>query len=179
MALQSVDQMVKDMLPYLNNVSFTPVIERNRIVVVYLMQSQTGKNDVEVEAESNYTGIQNILFSKMTVYEMIKSKSIQTLGGDGTTGSSGGSKILKRAKADVTEAEFVVVKSADGSLIQMSVTDYMTLLVTEVCALARSLSYTVYYCTCEADIIPPFIIGCDYPPAPKTIGDILTGLPIG
>lgn len=179
MAIHSVREMVHDRLPYTSPVSYDAVIERTRIKMVYLMQSQTGKSDADVEPEANYKPLENILFADMVSYQLVKSKAILTMAGDGSS-SSGGAKIVKKAKADVTEAEFIVTKAEDGSLIQISTKDFLADLLAEICATGHALGYQVPWCNCPADVIPAFIIGEDYPSRDCTIMDnILDGDPIG
>jgi hypothetical protein len=177
MAIPTVREMVTDRLPYLTPGSNDVQVERMRIKMVYLMQSQTGKSDADVEPEANYKAIENILFADMVSYQLVKTKAIQTMAGDGSA-AGGGAKILKRAKADVTEAEFIVTKAEDGSLIQMSTTTFLADLLKEICSTGNSIGYTVPWCTCEPDIIPAFIVGEDFP-KDYCPPDIFNGNPIG
>lgn len=179
MALSSVKEMVKDRLPFTNNVSFDAVIERVRIQMCYIMQNQTQKSDLEVEAEANYRGVENIMFSLMVAYQLVKSKAVQTMGGDGSSTSSGGAKILKKAKADVTEAEFIISKAEDGSLIQIPAEKFLMDLLNEMCTFARSLNYIIPWCNMPLDVIPAFIVGADFPCEPRTIDQVLDGDPVG
>lgn len=178
MAIASVKQMVNDRLPYTTPTAFDVVIERTRVQMTYLLQEQTEKSNADVEAEANYTALQNMLFAAMVSFQMVKSKVMLTMAGDGTTGPQ--NKILKKAKADVVEAEFMTVKSADGSLIQMETTKFLEILLQEVCSLSGQLNYYLAWCGQELDVIPAFIVGDDYPPQTIDWDEALFGgQPIG
>lgn len=161
MAISTVNQMVKDRAPFLNNATFDQLIERRRLEVVYIMQKQSGKLDADVELESNYTPLQNILFSAMIAWYQVKSKVLQNMGGDGLTGAVGGAKILKKAKADVTEVEYMI---ADKAILAMDTDEFLKELQKEICDLSRSLGWINPICQILIDIIPAFIIGNDFPP---------------
>jgi len=157
--------MVKDRLPYLSDPSNDPIIERQRVMICYLIQSETGKSDAaDVETESNYTAYQNMLIAAMVCYQLLKNKIVLNMAGDGTSGSSGGgSKVLKRAKADVVEAEFQIIKASDGSSFLMASDAFMADLLLEICGMARKLSYSIPWCVCDDPVIPAFVKGSDFP----------------
>lgn len=178
MAIASVKVMVNDRLPYTTPGSFDLVIERTRVQMCYLMQSQTGKPDADVEAEANYKALENMLFAAMVAYQLVKSKVIQNMAGDGTTGGTA-AKTLKKGKADVTEAEFVVVKASDGALIQMETSKFLEDLLLEICTWGRSMGYAVPWCSLPMDQIPPFIVGDDFPSCLPNPMDVLFNGPIG
>lgn len=162
MAIGTVNQMVKDRAPFLNNTTFDALIERKRIEVAYIMQKQSGKLDADVELESNYTALQNILFAAMIVWYQVKSKVLQNMGGDGVTGAVGGAKVLKKVKADVTEAEWMI---ADKAILSMDTDEYLKELQKEICDVSKVLGWINPICVVFIDIIPAFIIGADFPPA--------------
>lgn len=178
MAIASVKIMVNDRLPYTAPNSFDVVIERTRVQMTYLMQSQTGKSDGDVEPEASYRALENILFAAMVSYQLVKSKVILNMAGDGTTAGTA-AKTLKRAKADVTEAEFIVVKSEDGALIQMRTDLFLEQMLMEICTLGRTLNYNVPWCSLPMDQIPAFIVGEDYPTTLPDPMEILFNGPIG
>ena len=177
MAIATVLVMVHQRLPFTEPAANDTIIESIRVQMTYLMQNQTLKIDAEVEAELNYKPLQNMLFAAMTSYQMVKNKVILTMAGNGTT-ITGGAKILNKAKADVTEASFEVTKAIDGALLQMSTEDFLNKLLMEICAMAQTLGYNCPWCIPITNVIPPFIIGEDYPPV-LDCPDYLNGLPIG
>lgn len=164
-------------MPFTEPSTNDTLIERMRVKMTYLMQNQTGKADNQVEPEANYKPLENILFADMVCYQLVKTKAIQNMAGNGTT--AGGTKILKRAKADVTEAEFVITKAEDGSLIQIDTTTFLKDLLAEICAEAQVLNYNVPWCTCPPDVIPAFIVGEDYPAPLPDSDTIFNEQPIG
>lgn len=180
MAIASVKTMVNDRLPYTTPGTFDQVIERTRIQMCYLMQNQTLKADGDVEPEANYKALENMLFAAMTSFQLVKSKVIMNMAGDGVSAGTA-AKTLKKAKADVTEAEFVVVKADDGALIQMPTEKFLSNLLFEICTMGRTLNYSVPWCSIKLDQIPPFIMADDYPDdCPDDIVDrLLNGTPIG
>lgn len=176
MAIASVHDMVNERLPYTANVSYDDQIEATRIQMCYLMQNQTEKDDSEVEIEADYKPLENILFSMMVSYQMIQSKILQTMAGDGTLAGTA-AKTLKRAKADVVEAEFIIVKAEDGALIQMKMSDYLPMLLNEICATARVLNYACPWCRLLMDKIPAFIVSEE--PPQRLLPPWIEGFPFG
>lgn len=173
MAISSVAQMVRDRLPYLvDNVDNNALIERMRVQQTYLMQNSSGKSDVDVELEASYRAIENMLFSMMVTYQLIYTKAMLTMAGNGT--SAGAPKILKKAKADVMETEWVVTKASDGTLVQIATSEFLADLLKEICGISHMIGWANPLCPLVADVIPPFIIGADYPPRCSRI-DIFNG----
>ncbi len=178
MAIASVLTMVHQRLPFTSDASNDATIDSIRIQMCYLMQSQTLKDNASVELEASYSPLENMLFAAMTCYQMVLNKTMLNIAGNGTTGSTGGAKILTKAKADVTEAEFTISKAIDGALLQMPTSEYLAALLAEICAMGRNLNYNVIWCNCPLDIIPAFIVTCDYPPSINHHRDIYDGNPI-
>lgn len=182
MAIPSVKQMVLNRLPYLvDNGGTTTLIDQFRIEATYFLQNQFKKEDADVENEATYKPLQNMLFADMITYWLIERKVIQTQAGDGTSAGTA-AKTLKRAKADVTEVEFVTIKAADGALITMTTVDFMASLLRDICSKAKVLGIYHPFCVRPEDynVIPAFIKGCDYPPkVSNSIDKLLDGKPIG
>lgn len=183
MAIPSVKQMVLNRLPYLTDITATTtLIEQFRIEATYFLQNQFKVSDADVETEATYKALQNMLFADMVTYWLVERKVIQTQAGDGTSEGSA-AKTLKRAKADVTEVEFVTIKAADGALISMTTVDFMSALLRDICSKAKVLGIYHPFCTTTDDynIIPAFRKGCDFPPRfpRKGLNSIFDGTPIG
>jgi hypothetical protein len=179
MAIASVLQMVHDRLPFTAPIANDDVIERTRIQMTYLMQPQTEKSDSGVETESNYTPLQNMLFAAMVAYQLVKSQTMLILAGNGTT-STGGAKIITKAKADVVEADFEIPKAIDGAMLGMATNDWLSLLLDEICKMGWSLGYRVPWCDIMQDVIPPFIVtGCQPLPPLCCYGQNIFDTPTG
>lgn len=174
MAISSVLEMVHQRLPFTSPSANDTIIESIRVQMCYLMQGQTEKSDADVEPEANYKPLENMLFAAMVCYQMIRNKVILTMAGDGVSGSAA-AKTLKKAVADVTEAEFTVVKATDGALLQMSTDVFLENLLNEICAMAQTLDYNCPWCVQPLDVTPAFIVGEDFPPTPADITEIYNG----
>lgn len=179
MAIQSVNQMVKNRLTFLTGTSDV-IIEQFRVEACYLLQEESEKADVDVETEAGYVPVFNMMFADMIAYWMIARKAIETMAGNGTT-TTGGAKVIKKAKADVVEAEFMIVKASDGALIQIDTTQLMVNFLEGVCskALVLDIFNPLCYDPKLYDTIPAFIKGGDYPTGTIDNTDILDGSPIG
>ena len=159
MALKPILDLVKNRLPFLS--ASDDVLVNDFITeTYYYLQSYLAKPDADVETEASYTGLQRMLIADMTAYDLVKRKAIQTTGG--TAGAAPETKILKRAKADVTEAEFVVTTARDGSLIQISTTDFLATLKEAICHKASALLLTLPLCAQDAAGDEPAGIGFIY-----------------
>lgn len=188
MAHESVERMVKDRVPYLDvaedhadSANIKLLIDRQRVMTTYILQSASGKSDADVFVESSYTPLQNILFAAMVAYYLVKNKIITNLAGT-ASGSAGGPRVIKRVKADVVETEFMQVKSTDGTILTMETDKYLSELQKEICQLSGAIGWANPLCGKRIhDIIPPFAVGADYPPYPPDpySGDIWKGEVIG
>lgn len=174
MAIASVKVMVNDRLPFTAPSANDVIIERFRVQMTYLMQSQSLKDDLTVEVEAGYSALQNILFASMVCYEMISKEIMLTVAGNGTTAGTA-AKTLKTAKADVVETEFQIVKASDGALLQMSSDLFLAKLLREICSMAQSIGWNCPFCSYPITIDTPFIVGEDFPPIPADIDAIFNG----
>ena len=145
MALGEVLALVKEKLPYADDSSFDTVIQSEKLQQYYYLQVYKGLEDSEVETDSNWTGLWRLLVVNLVCYQMIRTKAIQTTGGSfGDTNPD--TRKLKKAKADVVEAEFVYIKASDGSLIQMSAEDAMNKFKETICSYAKTLKINLSLC---------------------------------
>lgn len=182
MPIASVNQMVRNRLQFL--AAGDPVdatIDQFRLEAEYMLQTQSV--DVitgDIELEASYPPLWNIMFAAMVAYWMIQRKAIETIAGV-AGGAGGGAKILKRAKADVTEAEFQIVKASDGSLIQIDTNDLLKQFQKEACDIAFSMNVANPICDLSKFYnIPAFVKGCNYPEYRYgNIDRLLDGTPIG
>lgn len=158
MAIASINEMVHQRLSCLNNTTDNTLIDSITIQQFYFMQGQTLKTDADVETESNYKPLEKILFAALVSYNMLKKRIMENMAGSGGSSTVTPGKIVKKAKADVVEAEFEIPKASDGIFLNMNATQVLAELVKEIC----STAYMLHYCIpeiCEeypADVIPPF-----------------------
>jgi len=79
------------------------------------------------------------------------------------TGATG-NKILKRAKADVTEAEFMIPKASDGALLNMSTSEICKKLLKEICSISELLKIEHPLCNLGTsdEVYVPFKFSCGF-----------------
>lgn len=174
MAIRAITDIVKSKLPFLV-VADDPTIESYRIEMCYFLQGQTGKEDIDVEAEANYKALENMLFADMVSYNMGKDQVAKVTGG--VAGAAPTSKILKKAKADVVETEFTIVKSSDGANWSIPTDVWFTSLLKDICDKSRTLGIENPMCFDPSTITPnvPYIIGSDFPKNAPDPYDLLNG----
>lgn len=160
MALGTIEELVRVELPYLandiptnNNIG---VFKTNRY---YFMQSYYLTPDVSVEDDSYYTGNKRILVALLVAYDMLNKKAIENSGGSSAsgTGSGSGNRVVKKATADVVEAEFETTKASDGVTIQLDTKTILGELQKRICSLAYSMKIRLDICGCKKLQPPPFI----------------------
>lgn len=156
MALGTINELVKERLPYLT-ADNDSTIASFLTEAFYFFQTDFEKLDADVEDETKYTNLQRSFLADYVAYLLISKKSIETSGGTG--GAAGTGTLLKRAKADVTEAEFMQVKASDGTLIMMSTKDLMHQLKVQLCSKAAKLNISLWLCDIEShgSVIAPLI----------------------
>lgn len=142
MALDLINKMVKEKLPYLVDEEATDTkIAFTLKNLFYLMQTQTGKTDDQVETESAYSNLERLFFADYTAYELLKIYiSVRSTGLSGAAPDV--AKTVKRAKADVVETEFEIIKGSAYTTAEL-----LGLLKSGVCEKARMLNYSVGLCT--------------------------------
>lgn len=162
MAAPTFNQIVKDKLPYLG--SDDDVLIGNYIKEVqYKLQDDLEKTNLQVEDENEYSNKEKYLVGTYSAYNLLKQQSLKTIGGTGDTGSGStapNTKQIKKAKADVVEAEFQQIKSSDGSNIAMNTKDLLEQLRIDVCCWAKELNVVLSICNSgviEMDLTPPFL----------------------
>lgn len=124
----------------------------------FSLQEYLGKNDVDSEDESTYTNREKLLTGLYTAYNLVCEKATEnTVGENGNAAT--GNRILKRAKADVTEAEFQIPKASDGSSLLVNTDSLISKLKEEICNLARSMNITLPLCRDRDNICGPSDVG--------------------
>lgn len=145
MALPSVLEIVKKELPYLTT-SDDASISTCICVSQWELQPYIGLDDTDTEDESKYSNRQNILVAYYTAYGMICKKVLLNMEGNTESGIAINNKTLKKAKADVVEAEFTVGKASDGSKLLMTAEKIKEGLAKKTCQVAASLGITLPMC---------------------------------
>lgn len=163
MALASIIVLVKQRLPFLPqgaDATLDPIIESMKLEEFYFMQKWTGISNDDVEDESKYTGLLRFLIVRLVCYDLIARQIVQVVGGvSGSSSVAEGTKRIKRAKADVVEAEFDYAKASDGSVLSATSTDILNTICKEICSYAAALSYfNLPMCLNQMIFdVPPFI----------------------
>jgi len=167
MALKTIDEMVKNRLAFIPQTDWVTSIDDFRIEQSYYLSQfiEIGDgSEAVIEDESNWTGMNKILLAEITSYQLLKKEMVEVVGGEGEDGENitpgSGSKMIKKAKADVVEAEFEYSKSEDGRTLAVKAKELLFELKNSVCRYSISMGiHLPGYCP-EEDVNPqpPFII---------------------
>lgn len=184
MAVESVKNMVLADLPFLTDAADATKIENYRVQMCWLMQSETGKEDVDVETEGEYSNLENMMFAAMVKFKIAERRVTENMEGNVTDSiaAGAGTKRLKRAKADVAEAEFEGTKASEGQRLQMLTKEWFIACIREICAYSGQLGYSNPLCIRDPEeyFVTPFIKGENFPTDPEEDPyDILGGTTIG
>jgi hypothetical protein len=152
MALKSIVEIVRGLLPYLldtDNEAIQDALENQYIMLQpYTLLLDDG--DKPVDAESSYTKLQRLLLANLTAYQMVVSKAAKSAGA-----GAAGSRVLKRSKADVVEAEFETVKASDAHAISLDTSALLSEFKSAACTIARELGYSLPLCgSVEGEFVP-------------------------
>lgn len=147
MANEAIIDLVKLRLPFIPTDSSKDDLINSIITeVFYLVQKCSGLSNDDVEDETKYTGLLKYLVVRYVCYLLIYYKIIEIVGGiNGAVPSV--TKRIKKAKADVVEAEFDYAKASDGSTLSMEATNLMRGLISEICNYASMIGCTLGICT--------------------------------
>lgn len=159
MALLPVLGLVKEYLPFLNDGTQDAKIESRITQVQYFLQKYFKIADADIEDQTKYTGLQNILVAKVSAYELLNTKSVELAAGNATTGTTPETTFLKKAQADVVEAEFDQFDIKKSATLAKSSAQLMSDLLTEICSISQTLGVSLPYCQQIVwDTYQPFII---------------------
>lgn len=159
MPLLPVLGLVKEYLPFLNDGTQDTKINSRITQVQYFLQKYFKISDADIEDESKYTGLQNILVAKISAYELLNTKSVELAAGDATAGTTPETTFLKKAQADVVEAEFDQFDVKKSATLAKSAAQLMADLLTEICSIAQTLGISLPYCAqIDYDTFQPFYI---------------------
>lgn len=157
----TIKDIIQNRLPFVDFTNTTVESRLNTIImeVQYTLQIPLKKEDDEVEVEASYTQQEIILIGVFSAYLALFRKAIATLTGDTETSEQASAKTLKKAKADVVEAEFHISKASDGSSIQLDTKTLVDNLKKELCDTAALLKITLVICDdCRKKPLPAFIV---------------------
>jgi len=159
MALQTVEQLVKERLSFIPATGWETKIESYKLQMYYFLQKYLQVADADVENDAIYTGLKRMLVKELVVYNMIVEKVITTTGGSSSTSAPGeGTKRIKKGKADVVEAEFEYGKASDGTSIAMETEKLIPELKANICSFSRTLGIILPgFCPDRKLDKPPFI----------------------
>lgn len=154
MALQTVENLVRGWLPFLPPITVNPTIDQKlidyKINTYYYLQSYLGIADADVEVDNTYQGVKRLLVAAVEAYDLLNNKVLENIGGTSTTPPSGGKRI-KKAKADVVEAEFDYAKASDGNSLITKADTIMANLKAKICEYAATLNIRLPMCDCETE----------------------------
>lgn len=157
MALQNIIDLVKGRLPYLNNADDN-AINSKTTEAFYFLQPQTKKSDADVETEANYKPLERMLISDLVSYWLLKKRITENVAGTGGSTTVTPMKIVKKGKADVTEAEFEIPKAQDGIFLGLNAEKLLEEIRKDLCAKAAQLNFYLPEICGEqvCDVIPAF-----------------------
>ena len=154
-----INSLIANKLPFIDisNPSVLDKVNLAKTEVLYLLEPYLEKADTEDEAL--YTPQEKILIANYTAYNLLVTKAISTVAGDASVndGAVSGNKVLTKAKADVVESEFEIIKASDGANIAMSGEKLISELKNQVCTLANQLNISIAICDCGQVNPIPFI----------------------
>lgn len=149
MGITTINGVVFSRVPWLNAALPADVTKVDTFVCQgqYELQKPLNKTDAEVEDESTYTNREKLLTGLYSSYLLTVDQAMKNTAGS-SGGSSGGSgnKILKRAKADVTEAEFMVPSADQGGTLIATASQLCAALKEEICNLAQTMDISLPLC---------------------------------
>lgn len=167
MALGTVEELVRGWLPWLPAATIVPAVDTQidlyKISTYYFLQSYLGIADADVEDDGQYNGVTRLLVAALVANDLMVNKVLLNVGGTSSTAPSGGKRI-KKAKADVVEAEFDYAKASDGNSLLMSADKLMALLKEKICIYGSTLNIWLPMCMCDDNLeITPFkaYVNCD------------------
>jgi hypothetical protein len=145
-----INQLIQNDLPFLDlsNEIVLQKIATAKWSAFYSLQNYLKKLDTEVEDESTYKPKEKILVAAYTAYQLLITKTIETVAGDAQTGVSANNKILTKAKADVVETEFTPIKATDGTNISLTGEKLVESLKDKLCDAALNLEIVLPMCNC-------------------------------
>lgn len=144
----TIKDIIQNRLPFLNYSDATVDARLDKIIseVQWTLQQPLGKDNADVELEASYSQQEIILIGVYVAYLVVLRKAFTTLAGDTETSEEASAKTLKKAKADVVEAEFHVNKASDGAAIQLDTETLLDTFKNEICDKAAELEIVLTIC---------------------------------
>lgn len=137
--------MVYNRLPFLSeNADTDAIIAIFKAEVYYELQGVLTKSDVQLEDDAAYSGKERSLIADVVAIQMLSRRALENM--EGLTGSAaGGNKVLTKAKAGSTEAEFEIAKASDGAKTLLKTTDMIMKLVADANRKAMAYGFIFDY----------------------------------
>jgi hypothetical protein len=147
MAIGTINDVVFSRVTWLTSTDTDDIAKVDTFVgqTQYYLQAYLLKSDVDTEDEGTYTSKERLLTGLMTSYTLVTNKIMENTGGVNGSAPTP-AKVLKKAKADVTEAEFEVLKAEDGGFLIATATQIQDALKGEICQLAISMNIRLPLC---------------------------------
>ena len=163
MAINSISEVVYSRVPWLaspaDDVKVNGYISQTQI----MLQIPLSKDDSVVFDESTYTQQELLLTGLYASYSLVENKAMQS---SANSGNQQGNKIVKKAKADVTEVEFEILNKNNSFFVDAKT--LMESLAEEICNLATTMKINLPLCRDRykgyqpADVGVNFITSCGF-----------------
>lgn len=146
--ITNTSEVVFSKVPWLdpNNATDIQSVDKNICFTRIELQKVLGKSDSDVQLEAAYNQQEKLLIGCYTSYKMVAAKARENVGGSTGGTSTGGNKILKKAKADVTEAEFTVPTKQQGGTLIDDIDGILAALKEETCSIASICGISLPIC---------------------------------
>lgn len=139
--------LVKGRLPFVKDPDDAELVEMFRLETVYALMNAFDKTELTVDDEVNYTGLQRSLIADIVSCYMILRLGIENSGGNASTGAGPLlNKFLKKAKADVVEAEFDVVDATKSNTLFMNMQSLLAWLKKQAMWKAHQMGFILDIC---------------------------------
>lgn len=166
MSVGTIKEITYSRVPWLVSPTDDAKVDTMVIQTMFILQGPLQKSDADVEVESTYTSREKLLTGLYSAYQFVLKKVMENTGGTGGNAPTG-NKIVKKAKADVTEVEFEIPKASDGVTVTMSAEQLLIDLKEEICNLAATMNIILPLCRDRYAGLSPtdvgangFIFGC-------------------
>jgi hypothetical protein len=160
MAITDISSVVYSRVPWLVSPTDDTKVDTFICQTQYMLQGPLAKTDAEVEDEGTYDSREKLLTGLYTSYNLVCEKAMSNSGGSGGNAPAG-NKVLKRAKADVTETEFSTLKSSDASVVATA-KEMKFALRDEICNLAQTMSISLPLCAYKNEGLEPGDVGVGF-----------------
>lgn len=109
------------------------------------LQCDLGKTDAQLFDETAYNYQEKMIVAFHTSCSLLLNEALKNTGGSGGVAPTG-NKILSKAKADVTEAQWTIPKASDGNAVIVGVPGMIASFKNRMCNLAKSCDISLTAC---------------------------------